>query len=111
MIFVPNTYIGQNKTIDLLFEEGFEAVFIGVGSEIDAKMEDAPGTDLAGVYEATDFLIRGNVEADLLPENMRAPDDSVPQFARRVISLLCICRGGLWQLYGSQACAAMQHYV
>ena len=53
--FVPNTYIGKDKTIDSLFKEGFEAVFIGVGSEIDAKMEDTPGTDLPGVYEATDF--------------------------------------------------------
>ena len=33
--FVPNTYIGKDKTIDDLFNEGFEAVFIGVGSEID----------------------------------------------------------------------------
>ena len=71
--FFPNTYIGKDKTINGLFEEGFEAVFIGVGSEIDAKMEDTPGTDLPGVYEATDFLIRGNVEPDLLPENMRKP--------------------------------------
>ncbi len=71
--FVPNTYIGKDKTIDRLFAEGFEAVFIGVGSEIDAKMEDAPGTDLPGVYEATDFLIRGNVDKNLLPENMREP--------------------------------------
>ena len=71
--FSPNTYIGKDKTIDGLFEEGFEAVFIGVGSEIDAKMEDTPGTDLPGVYEATDFLIRGNVEHDLLPADMRKP--------------------------------------
>lgn len=71
--FVPNTYIGKDKTIDGLFAEGFEAVFIGVGSEIDAKMEDAPGTDLPGVYEATDFLIRGNVDENLLPENMKEP--------------------------------------
>jgi glutamate synthase (NADPH/NADH) small chain len=65
--FVPNTYIGKDKTIDDLFSEGFEAVFVGVGSEIDAKMEDTPGTDLPGVYEATDFLIRGNVDPSLLP--------------------------------------------
>ena len=69
--FVPNTYIGRDRTIDGLFDEGFEAVFIGVGSEIDAKMEDTPGTDLPGVYEATDFLIRGNVDPGLLPPEMR----------------------------------------
>jgi len=72
--FYPNTYIGKDKTIDdLLKKEGFDAVFIGVGSEIDAKMEDAPGTDLPGVFEATDFLIRGNVEPSLLPNDMRKP--------------------------------------
>jgi glutamate synthase (NADPH) small chain len=71
--FVPNTYIGKDKTIDQLFAEGFEAVFIGVGSEVDAKMEDTPGTDLSGVYEATDFLIRGNVPINQLPENMKTP--------------------------------------
>ena len=71
--FVPNTYIGKDKTIDDLFNEGFEAVFIGVGSEIDAKMEDTPGTDLSGVFEATDFLIRSNVDPKLLPDEMKAP--------------------------------------
>ena len=71
--FVGDTYIGKNKTINDLFAEGFDAVFIGVGSEIDAKMEDAPGTDLPGVYEATDFLIRGNVDPNLLPPSMKQP--------------------------------------
>lgn len=79
--FVPNTYIGKDKTIDDLFKEGFDAVFIGVGSEIDAKMEDAPGTDLPGVYEATDFLIRGNIPMDQLPEAMRKP----LEIGRRVV--------------------------
>jgi len=71
--FIPNTCIGKDKTIDDLFNEGFEAVFIGVGSLIDAKMEQTPGTDLPGVYEATDFLIRGNVDPSLLPPDMREP--------------------------------------
>ncbi len=67
--FVGNTYIGKNKTIDELFSEGYQAVFVGVGSEIDAPME-APGEDLPGVYKATEFLIRANVAADMLPEGM-----------------------------------------
>jgi glutamate synthase (NADPH/NADH) small chain len=71
--FAPKTYIGRDKTIDQLFAEGFGAVFIGVGSELDAKMEDTPGVDLPGVYQATDFLIRGNVAKNLLPEDMKMP--------------------------------------
>jgi glutamate synthase (NADPH/NADH) small chain len=65
--FIGNTYIGKDKTIDDLFAEGFEAVFIGVGTGIDSPM-DIPGEDLPGVYAATDFLIRGNVKKELLPE-------------------------------------------
>ena len=71
--FVPNTYIGKDKTIDDLFDEGFDAVFIGVGSLVDAKMEKTPGTELPGVYEATDFLIRGNVKQEILPSEMKEP--------------------------------------
>lgn len=67
--FVPNTYIGKQKTIDQLFEEGFEAVFIGVGTGIDAPMK-AEGEDLPGVWKATEFLIQANVAEDLLPEGM-----------------------------------------
>ncbi len=71
--FVGNTYIGKDKSIDDLFSEGFDAVFIGVGAEIDAKMDDAPGSNLPGVYEATDFLIRANVEKEFLPPEMLKP--------------------------------------
>jgi len=71
--FVPNTCIGRDKSIDDLFNEGFDAIFIGVGSLVDAKMENVMGTDLPGVYEATDFLIRGNVKPSLLPPELRTP--------------------------------------
>jgi len=68
--FVFETYIGKGKTIDGLFAEGYEAVFVGVGSEIDAPME-VPGEDLPGVYKATDFLMRANVAPELLPPELR----------------------------------------
>ena len=68
--FVGNTYIGKDKMIDQLFAEGFDAVFVGVGVGIDAKME-TPGEDLPGVYEATDFLMRANTDSNLLPANKR----------------------------------------
>jgi glutamate synthase (NADPH) small chain len=68
--FVYNTYIGKNKTIDELFAEGFQAAFVGVGTEIDAPME-VPGEDLPGVYKATEFLMRANVAPELLPAEFR----------------------------------------
>jgi len=77
--FVGNTYIGKDKTIDDLFAEGFDAVFIGVGTQIDAPME-VPGEDLPGVYKATEFLARANVDLELLPEHLRER----PTIGRRV---------------------------
>ena len=79
--FVGETYIGRDKTVDELFAEGFEAVFLGVGSGIDAKMEKTPGIDLPGMYESTDFLIRGNVDPKHLPIGNSGP----PQVGKRVV--------------------------
>ena len=67
--FVYNTYIGKDKTIDDLFDEGYEAVFVGVGTEIDAPLK-AEGVDLPGVYLATEYLIRTNVAPELLPPDL-----------------------------------------
>jgi glutamate synthase (NADPH/NADH) small chain len=78
--FVGNTYIGESKTVDQLLQEGFDAVFIGVGTGIDAKM-GTPGEDLPGVYEGTDFLMRANTEQNLLPESKRER----PQLGKRVV--------------------------
>ena len=66
--FVGNTYVGQDITIDEILEQGFDAMFVGVGAGIDAPM-NIEGEDLPGVYEATDFLIRGNVSGDNLPKD------------------------------------------
>lgn len=77
---VYNTYIGKDKTIDSLFAEGFNAVFVGVGTLIDAPME-APGEDLPGVYKATEFLARSALPLDLLPPDMQAR----PEIGKRVV--------------------------
>ncbi len=68
--FVGNTYIGKDKTIDDLFNEGFEAVFVGIGTEIDAPM-NVEGEDLPGVYKATEYLIRANVDPAILPPELK----------------------------------------
>jgi len=76
---ITGTKIGEAKSVDDLFADGFQAVFVGVGSEIDAPLE-VPGADLPGVYLATDFLIRGNVAQEWLP-----PDKNTrPEVGRRV---------------------------
>ncbi|MEW6568732.1 MAG: NAD(P)-dependent oxidoreductase [Chloroflexota bacterium] len=77
--FITNTRIGEAKSIDDLFKDGFHAVFIGVGAEVDAPME-APGVDLPGVYQATEFLTRANVAPEWLPPDKKER----PVIGRRV---------------------------
>jgi glutamate synthase (NADPH/NADH) small chain len=70
--FVCNTRIGQDITIDDLFAQGYHAVFIGTGAGIGGQMR-IPGEELGEVYQATEFLVRGNLEPQQLPETMREP--------------------------------------
>ncbi len=53
-----NTTVGRDVTLDELREQ-YDAVFIGVGTPVDFSPGIA-GEDLAGVYTATEFLVRGN---------------------------------------------------
>jgi len=79
--FVGNTYVGKKKkTVNDLFAEGYEAVFLGVGSGIDAPLE-IPGENLPGVYKATEFLIRTNADKSHLPPRMRM----IPEVGKKVV--------------------------
>ena len=55
-----NMVIGKVLTIDELFEEGFDAVFIGSGAGLPTFM-NIPGENLNGVYSANEFLTRINL--------------------------------------------------
>lgn len=59
--FVTNAVIGMMDTIDDLFnEEGFDAVFVGVGAGL-PRFPNVPGENLIGVYSANEFLTRVNL--------------------------------------------------
>lgn len=77
--FVCNTRVGEDITIDEIIEQGADAVFLGTGAGIEATM-DVPGEDLQGVYRSTDFLVRANVNPEILPEDRR----EVPHIGQRV---------------------------
>ncbi|MGV8059525.1 MAG: NADPH-dependent glutamate synthase [Smithellaceae bacterium] len=65
---VTNFVIGRTKTIDELFAEGFDAVYIGVGAGAPVFM-DIPGENLSGIYSANEYLTRSNLmKAYLFPE-------------------------------------------
>ena len=67
--FVTDMRVGEDITVDDILKEA-DAMFLGVGAGIEATM-NIPGEDLEGVYRSTDFLVRTNVEPDLLPEDRR----------------------------------------
>ena len=56
---VTNAVIGRTETVDELFEQGFEAVFIGSGAGLPSFMK-IPGESLNGVYSANEYLTRVN---------------------------------------------------
>ena len=55
-----NVVIGKTLTIDELFEDGYEAVFIGSGAGLPRFM-GIKGEGLNGVYSANEFLTRANL--------------------------------------------------
>ena len=55
-----NVVIGKTLTVDELFEQGYEAVFIGSGAGLPNFM-GIPGESLKGVYSANEFLTRSNL--------------------------------------------------
>lgn len=57
VIFHCNTTIGTDLNIDQLFEQGFDAIFIGTGT-VKPKKPDIPGRNLRGVRQAIYFLRR-----------------------------------------------------
>ncbi len=58
--FKTNIVIGKTLTVEELFGEGFEAVFIGSGAGLPNFM-NIPGENLKGVYSANEFLTRNNL--------------------------------------------------
>lgn len=63
-----DTIVGQTITLDELFLQGYDAVFIGTGAGLPYFL-DIPGENLNGVYSANEFLTRANLmKAYLFPE-------------------------------------------
>lgn len=55
-----NVIIGKTITIDELFEEGYEAVYVGSGAGLPNFM-GIPGESFKGVFSANEFLTRNNL--------------------------------------------------
>ncbi len=70
--FVFETRVGQDVTVDELFERGYHAVFLGTGAGFEETV-NLPGADLDGVYRATEFLMRTNLDQAYIPLEAQAP--------------------------------------
>jgi glutamate synthase (NADPH/NADH) small chain len=60
--------VGRTVSVDELFEDGFDAVYVGVGAGL-PRFLNIPGENLIGVYSANEYLTRANLmKAYLFPE-------------------------------------------
>ncbi|NQT95875.1 MAG: NADPH-dependent glutamate synthase [Candidatus Omnitrophica bacterium] len=57
---VPNIIIGKTKSLDELFDEGYSAVFLGLGAGTPSFLK-VEGENLCNVYSANEFLTRVNL--------------------------------------------------
>ena len=63
-----NVVVGRTVTVDELFEEGYDAVYIGVGAGL-PRFLNIPGENLIGIYSANEYLTRANLmKAYLFPD-------------------------------------------
>ena len=74
-----NAVIGRSETVDELFADGYEAVFLGTGAGLPMFM-GIPGESLNGVCSANEFLTRVN-----LMKAYRDDTDTPIYHAKRVV--------------------------
>ena len=63
-----NNVVGRSVLVDELFEQGYDAVYIGVGAGLPSFL-NIPGENSIGVYSANEYLTRANLmKAYLFPK-------------------------------------------
>jgi glutamate synthase (NADPH/NADH) small chain len=76
--FVCNYRVGKDRPVDsFLSTHGFDLVFLGYGAVKGGVMK-IEGEELGHVYQATEYLVRGNLPPELLPEHWRDADNPKP---------------------------------
>ncbi len=79
---VTNAVIGRIKTVDELFAEGFDAVYLAVGAGAPVFM-NIPGENLSGIYSANEYLTRSN-----LMKAYRFPEYDTPIVRGRNVAVI-----------------------
>ncbi len=55
-----NEVVGRTVSLDELFEEGYDAIFLGVGAGLPTFL-NIPGENLVGIFSANEYLTRSNL--------------------------------------------------
>ena len=55
-----NAVVGRTVSLDELFEQGFDAIYVGVGAGLPRFM-NLPGENLVGILSANEYLTRANL--------------------------------------------------
>jgi glutamate synthase (NADPH/NADH) small chain len=79
---VLNALIGRIKTVDELFAEGYDAVYLAVGAGAPVFM-NIPGENLSGIYSANEYLTRSN-----LMKAYRFPEYDTPIVRGRNVAVI-----------------------
>jgi len=63
-----NEVVGRTVSLDELFQEGFDAIYLGVGAGLPSFL-NIPGENLIGIFSANEYLTRSNLmKAYLYPK-------------------------------------------
>ncbi|CAB5164899.1 NADH-dependent reduced ferredoxin:NADP+ oxidoreductase subunit B [Olavius algarvensis associated proteobacterium Delta 3] len=63
-----NQVVGRTISLEELFEDGYDAVFLGVGAGL-PRFLNVPGENMIGIYSANEYLTRSNLmKAYLFPK-------------------------------------------
>ena len=77
-----NKVVGRVVTVDELFDQGYDAIFVGTGAGLPRFLR-IPGEQLGGVYSANEFLTRAN-----LMRSYQFPDYDTPiRVGERVVTI------------------------
>jgi len=83
VVIQTNVLVGRTLTLDdLMKDQGFDAVFIGVGAGLPRFLK-IPGENLAGIYSANEYLTRSN-----LMRAYRFPEYSTPLKRGRRVAVI-----------------------
>lgn len=75
--FVCNYHVGKDHPVEDFLKRGFHLMFLSYGAIKGGEMK-IEGEHLRHLYQATEYLVRGNLPPELLPDYWRDSEDPRP---------------------------------